>query len=59
MRISAQLIAANADRHVWAESYDRTGNDILTVQAELAQAIAEQVHVHVSPRERTLLASIR
>ena len=56
VRISAQLISATADRHVWAESYDRIGNDILTLQAELAEAIAEQIHVHVSPRERTLLA---
>jgi len=55
VRISAQLIAAAADRHVWAENYDRTGTDILTLQAEIAQAIAEQVHVHVTPQERTLL----
>jgi TolB-like protein/Flp pilus assembly protein TadD len=55
-RISAQLIAAAADRHLWAESYDRTGSDILTLQAELAQAIAEQVHIHVTPQEQTRLA---
>ena len=55
-RISAQLIAAPADRHVWAESYDRTGSDILTLQSELARTIAEQVHVHVTPQEQTRLA---
>ena len=55
-RISAQLISAPTDRHVWAESYDRTGSDILTLQAELAQTIAEQVHVHVTPQEQTRLA---
>ena len=56
VRISAQLIAAAVDRHVWAQSYERTGNDILTLQAELAEAIAEQVHVHVTPQEQTRLA---
>src|SRR5581483_3632742 len=44
------------DRHVWAENYDRIGSDVLTVQAELAQAIAHQVHVHVSPKEQVRLA---
>ena len=33
VRISAQLIAARFDRHIWAESYERTGTDILTLQA--------------------------
>ena len=56
VRISAQLIATATDRHVWAENYDRTGSDILTLQAELAQAIAEQVHVHVSPQDQLRLA---
>ena len=55
VRISAQLIAAPADRHVWAESYERAGSDILSLQGEVAQAIAEQVHVHVTPRERARL----
>ena len=57
VRISAQLIAAPADRHVWAESYERAGSDILSLQAELAQAIAEQVHVHVTPQEQARLAT--
>ena len=57
VRISAQLIAAPADRHVWAESYERAGTNILTVQAELAQAIAEQVNVHVTPQEHARLAT--
>ena len=57
VRISAQLIAAPADRHVWAESYERDRSNVLSLQAELAQAIAEQVHVHVTPQEHARLAS--
>jgi len=51
VRISAQLIAAATDRHVWAESYERVATDALSLQGELAQAIAEQIHIHVTPQE--------
>jgi TolB-like protein len=55
IRISAQLIAVPTDRHVWAESYERAATDILTLQGELARAIAEQVHIHVTPQEQKRL----
>jgi TolB-like protein len=55
VRISAQLISAAMDRHIWAESYERAVNDILSLQGELAQAIAEQVHIHITPQERERL----
>lgn len=52
VRISAQLIAAPTDRHIWAESYERAAADTLSLQGELAQAIADQVHIHLTPPKR-------
>ena len=41
VRITAQLIHAASDRHLWAHSYDREMSDILTVQGEVAREIAD------------------
>ena len=55
VRITAQLIRAATDTHLWAESYERDARDVLTLQAEVAQAIAREIRVAVSPEEtRTL-----
>jgi TolB-like protein/Tfp pilus assembly protein PilF len=43
VRITAQLIDARRDEHLWAETYERDLRNILKLQAEVAQAIAEQV----------------
>ena len=43
VRITAQLIRAKADRHLWAESYQRDLGDVLALQSEVARAIVEQV----------------
>ena len=59
VRIFTQLIDAHADVHLWAESYDRDLRDVLTLQAELAQAIAEKVQVKLTPHERSQLESAR
>jgi len=52
VRITAQLIEAPTDRHLWAESYDRDLHDVLALQAEVAQAIAREVKATVSVTER-------
>jgi TolB-like protein/DNA-binding winged helix-turn-helix (wHTH) protein/Tfp pilus assembly protein PilF len=44
VRITAQLIDARRDEHLWAETYERDLRNVLVLQAEVAQAIAEQVH---------------
>jgi serine/threonine protein kinase/TolB-like protein/Tfp pilus assembly protein PilF len=59
VRITAQLIQAPTDRHLWAESYDRDLRDILALQGEVAQAIAREVQATLTPQERTGLASVR
>jgi TolB-like protein len=42
-RITVQLIDGKRDEHLWAESYDRTIRDVLSVQSEVATAIARRV----------------
>ena len=50
VRITAQLIDAASDRHLWADSYDRSAQDVLALQSEVARAIAAQVRARVSRR---------
>jgi TolB-like protein/DNA-binding winged helix-turn-helix (wHTH) protein/Tfp pilus assembly protein PilF len=57
VRITAQLIHAASDRHLWAESYERDLGDILRLQSEVAQAIARQVRAQSSPRPKAPLRS--
>ena len=47
IRISAQLIDARSDRHLWAESYNRPVRDVLVLQGEVARRIAEQVGINL------------
>jgi TolB-like protein/Flp pilus assembly protein TadD len=55
VRITAQLIQAPADKHLWAESYEGNLRDALTLQKKVARAIAEQVRVEVTPQEQAVL----
>jgi TolB-like protein len=55
VRITAQLIEASTDRHLWARSYERDLKDVLALQDEVARDIAEQVRIKLTPKERTLL----
>jgi TolB-like protein/DNA-binding winged helix-turn-helix (wHTH) protein/Tfp pilus assembly protein PilF len=59
VRISAQLIDARTDQHVWAESYERDLRDILSLQAEVSQQIAHQVGITLTAGEKTRLAAAR
>jgi TolB-like protein/DNA-binding winged helix-turn-helix (wHTH) protein len=52
LRVHAQLIEAKTDTHVWAQTYDRDVADLFAVQSEIAQAIARQLHVKISPAEK-------
>jgi TolB-like protein/DNA-binding winged helix-turn-helix (wHTH) protein/Tfp pilus assembly protein PilF len=57
VRITAQLIRAKTERHLWAEMYDRNLDDALRLQGQLAQAIADQIRIHVTPGERARLSN--
>ena len=59
VRISAQLINASTDMHMWAESYDRDLRDILALHLEVARAIAKEIQVTLTPQERVQLAKTR
>jgi tetratricopeptide (TPR) repeat protein len=59
VRISAQLVQAVPERHLWAESYERDLTDILTLQGVVAQAIAREVKIAVTPEEETRLTDAR
>jgi TolB-like protein/Tfp pilus assembly protein PilF len=48
VRVTAQLIEAPTDRHLWAETYDRELRDVLALQAEVARAIAVQIRLKLS-----------
>ncbi|MGH9365792.1 MAG: protein kinase domain-containing protein, partial [Thermoanaerobaculia bacterium] len=55
VRITAQLIDARADRHLWARSFERNSRDVLALQDELASAIAREIHVQLTPAEQSRL----
>lgn len=56
VRITAQLIYAPSDTHLWAESYDRDLHDVLKLQGEVAQVIANEVNAKVTPQEKAGLS---
>ncbi len=60
IRITAQLVEAATDRHLWAGEYDRPFTDVLRLQSEIARQIADEVEVAVAPAEtRRLDAAAR
>jgi serine/threonine protein kinase/Tfp pilus assembly protein PilF len=59
VRITAQLIQAATDQHLWAESYQRDLRGIMALQGEIARAIAERVQAALTPGERNRMASAR
>jgi TolB-like protein/DNA-binding winged helix-turn-helix (wHTH) protein/Tfp pilus assembly protein PilF len=59
VRITAQLVQASTDQHLWAETYDRDLGDILKLQGEVADVIAGQVRAHLTPTEQALIRRAR
>ena len=59
VRITAKLIEAAADRHLWAHSYDGELRDSLALQSQVARAIADEIRVSVQPAEQAALKSVR
>jgi TolB-like protein len=56
VRVTAQLIDAQSDKHLWAKNYDRELKDIFAIQSELATEIARALKVTLAPQEQTRLA---
>jgi adenylate cyclase len=59
VRITAQLIDAPSDKHLWADSYERDTRDVLTLQDEVASTIAQQIDVELTPNEQARFAKPR
>jgi len=59
VRITAQLIEARADRHLWSETYQGDLRDILTLQNKVARAIAGQIQINVNPKEQATLKHVK
>ncbi len=56
VRVNAQLINANTDAHLWAETYDRDLADVFVIQSEIAKTIASQLRAKLSPAEKAEIA---
>lgn len=59
VRVTAQLLDARRDTHLWAASYDREMSDIVALQGQVAKSIAEQVNASISPLEGEMLSARR
>jgi TolB-like protein/DNA-binding winged helix-turn-helix (wHTH) protein/Tfp pilus assembly protein PilF len=59
VRITAQLIQASADKHLWAQSYQGDVRQTLALQRQVARAIAEEIQIELTPRERDVLKSVK
>ena len=51
VRITAQLVRASTDQHIWAESYERDLRDLLNLQDEVARDVAAQIRMQITPQE--------
>jgi TolB-like protein/DNA-binding winged helix-turn-helix (wHTH) protein/Tfp pilus assembly protein PilF len=58
VRITAQLIEASTDHHLWAASYDRDLQNVLSMQEEVTRAIVSEVRVKLTAQEQVRLASM-
>jgi TolB-like protein/DNA-binding winged helix-turn-helix (wHTH) protein/Tfp pilus assembly protein PilF len=57
VRIRTQLVYAPADRHLWAQAYERDLKDVLTLQANLAQDIASEIQLKLTSQQRANLSA--
>lgn len=57
IRVHAQLIRAATDEHFWSEEYDREFRDVLTLQSDVAQTVAHQIQLQLTPEQQAQLRS--
>jgi TolB-like protein/DNA-binding winged helix-turn-helix (wHTH) protein/Tfp pilus assembly protein PilF len=58
VRVTAQLVEASSDHLLWARTYERDLKGVLALQDEIAQDVAEQIRVKLTPKERSLLVQV-
>jgi TolB-like protein/DNA-binding winged helix-turn-helix (wHTH) protein/Tfp pilus assembly protein PilF len=59
VRITAQLIEASTDKHLWSQSYEGELRDTLALQQRVAAAIADQIRINLTPQEQAVLKSAK
>lgn len=59
IRVTAQLIRGATDEHFWSETYDREFRDVLILESDLAQSIAEKVEVTITGEEQKRIAQVQ
>lgn len=59
VRVTAQLVDARRDQNLWANKFERNTTDVLVVQSEVVQAIADQIRAEVTPQESERLKAAR
>lgn len=57
VRVNVQLVHAGTDHHVWAQTYERSVDDVLTLQRDIARAVAIAIRARLTPDERSRLAA--
>ncbi len=55
VRVTAQLVDARTDAHLWAQTYDRDLADVFAIQTEIAKTIADQLQAKLSPTEKAAI----
>ena len=58
VRITAQLVEASKDRHLWAQTYERQLRDVIDLQSDLSSAIASQIQVRLTAKDRERLVHV-
>jgi TolB-like protein/DNA-binding winged helix-turn-helix (wHTH) protein/Tfp pilus assembly protein PilF len=59
VRITAQLIEASTDKHLWSQSYEGELRDTLALQNTVARAIADQIRINLTPQEQAALKNVK
>jgi TolB-like protein/DNA-binding winged helix-turn-helix (wHTH) protein/Tfp pilus assembly protein PilF len=59
VRITAQLIEASTDKHLWSQSYEGELRDTLALQSRVASAIADQIRISLTPQEQAALKNVK
>jgi TolB-like protein/DNA-binding winged helix-turn-helix (wHTH) protein/tetratricopeptide (TPR) repeat protein len=59
VRITAQLVRAATEKHLWAESYEGDLNDVLSLQRNVARDVAREIRIKLTPQEERILAGAR
>jgi len=57
-KLIVQLIEPGKERHIWANEYDRDWKDIISVQSEVAQTVANELQVAIAPQEKQIIEKI-